>query len=341
MALTMLDNLQAIVQNTLTDSIRMIDIDELHESEDNFFVVDRIEEFADTILGQGGVKDNLIVRPLESGGYEIISGHRRRAAVQLLLDRGENISRLLPCLVQNYSNEDTRLLDLVLMNVSARQLSDAELWHSYELLDKILKEKKSTGERFGRVREKLSELLGVSPAQVGKMQNVASHAIPDVVEAVQNGDLSISTANEIAKMNKAAQETLMRQGATNGIRHKEIRAQNQKPKPVPKVDTCSTNPEPEEDDSEEDAAEVDTYSTFPEEMPEPEGGETAKVDTCSTKTADPLTGFIYDHYYDLEEIFTSYTSMTDSDEEIRLLETLLEFLRCIRESERQRRRLMQ
>ena len=91
MASRMFENLSAIVQNTLTDSIKMIDIDELHESADNFFVVDRIEEFADTILGQGGVKDNLIVRPLETGGYEIISGHRRRAAVRLLLDylRGE------------------------------------------------------------------------------------------------------------------------------------------------------------------------------------------------------------------------------------------------------------
>ena len=320
MALTMHENLQTIVQNTLTDSIKMIDIDELHDAADNYFAIDRIEEFADTILGQGGVKDNLIVRPLETGGYEIISGHRRRAAVQLLLDRGENVSRLLPCLVQNYSDEDTRLLDLVLMNVSARQLSNAELWRSYELLDRILKEKKGSGERFGRVREKLSELLGVSPAQIGKMQNITNHAIPDVVEAVQNGDLSISTANEIAKMDKAAQETLMQQGAPTGIRHKEVRTQNQKPKPVPKVDT---------------------YSTFSEDTPEPAGSETAKVDTCSTKTADPLTGFIYDHYYDLEEIFTSYTSMTDSEEEVRLLETLLEFLRCIRESERQRRRLMQ
>ena len=344
MALTMLENLQTIVQNTLTDSIKMIDIDELHDAADNFFVIDRIEEFADTILGQGGVKDNLIVRPLETGGYEIISGHRRRAAVQLLLDRGENISRLLPCLVQNYTDEDARLLDLVLMNVSARQLTDAELWRSYELLDRILKDKKGSGERFGRVREKLSELLGVSPAQIGKMQNVTNHAIPDVVEAVQNGDLSISTANEIAKMDKAEQEQLVQHGVLSEVRHKEVRAQNQKPKPVPKVDTCSTfredTPEPEEDDSEDDAAEVDTYSTFPEDTPEPEGGETAKVDTCSTKTADPLTGFIYDHYYDLEEIFTSYTSMTDSEEEVRLLETLREFLRCIRESERQRRRLL-
>ncbi|MBQ6211849.1 MAG: ParB N-terminal domain-containing protein, partial [Ruminococcus sp.] len=93
----MFDNLKAVVSNTLTDSIKMIDINELHESADNFFVIERIEEFAQTILGQGGVKDNLIVKPLETGGYEIISGHRRRAAVQYLIDKGENISHSLPC----------------------------------------------------------------------------------------------------------------------------------------------------------------------------------------------------------------------------------------------------
>ena len=35
---TMLANLNAIVGDTLTDSIRMIAVDELHESKDNFFV---------------------------------------------------------------------------------------------------------------------------------------------------------------------------------------------------------------------------------------------------------------------------------------------------------------
>ena len=86
---TMFANLNAIVGNTLTDSIQMIDIDELQESTNNFFALNRIEEFAETILGQGGVKDNLIVCPLGTGKYEIISGHRRKAAVQYLLDNGE------------------------------------------------------------------------------------------------------------------------------------------------------------------------------------------------------------------------------------------------------------
>lgn len=205
---SMFDNLSAIVSNTLTDSIQMIDIDELHESADNFFVVEKIEEFANTILGQGGVKDNLIVRPLDSGGYEIISGHRRRAAVQYLIDHGKNISHFLPCLVQNYDDEEDKMLDLILMNVSARQLSDQEMWKCYETIDKILKERKEKGEYYGRLRDDIAATLGVSSAQVGKMQNVEKNAIESVKEAVASGELSISTANEIAKLDKKEQSKI-------------------------------------------------------------------------------------------------------------------------------------
>lgn len=222
MAKSMFENLNAIVANTLTDSIKMLDIDELHESEDNFFIVNRVEELADTILGQGGVKDNLIVRPLETGGYEIISGHRRRAAVQHLLDRGENVSRYLPCLVQDYSDEDNKVLDIILMNISARRISDSELWKSYEIVDKILKNQKSAGEKFGRIREKLAELLGVSAAQVGKMQNVEKNAIDEVKEAVKNGDLTISTANEIAKLDEETQKKLADSDLSK-VQHKDVK----------------------------------------------------------------------------------------------------------------------
>ena len=314
MASRMFENLNAIVANTLTDSIKMIDIDALHGSKDNFFQVDRIEEFADTILGQGGVKDNLVVRPLESGGYEIISGHRRRAAVRLLLDRGENISRLLPCLVQNYTDEDTKLLDIVLMNVSARQISDAEMWRSYEIVDRILKDKKDKGEKFGRIREKLAEILGVSSAQIGKMQNVKNNAIQPVVDAVQNGEISISTANEIAKLDAAEQEKLVQEDISN-VSHKEVKQKNEtaradKQEKSEKVDTCSTKSEPDPE-----PVKVDTYSTF--------------------------SKFIYEKYYDIEEIIEDCMEMSynEEDEEYGILKELLPMLRQIKEEFREKIRL--
>lgn len=230
---TMLSNLASIAQNTQSDNIRMIDIAQLHESQANYFEMQRIEEFAYTILGQGGVKDNLVVRPLESGGYEIVSGHRRRAAVQYLLDHGENISRLLPCLIQDYADEDAMMLDLILLNVSARQLSDQEMWQSYENLDAILKRKKEAGEKFGRVREKIAEILGVSPSQVGKMQNVDRNAIDPIKDAVASGAISISTANVIAQLNEEEQEELAA-GDLSKVKPREI-----KQAAAPKVDTSS------------------------------------------------------------------------------------------------------
>ncbi|MBP0988506.1 MAG: ParB N-terminal domain-containing protein, partial [Oscillospiraceae bacterium] len=208
MAKTMLSNLAAIAQNTASSNIRMIDIDELHPSPGNFFEVRDIPEFASTILGQGGVKDNLLVTPLESGGYEIISGHRRTAAVRYLLDKGKAISRLLPCLVQNYENGADKQLDLILCNVATRQISDQELWRSYEELDSLLKERKEAGEKFGSIRDYLAGLLHVSAAQVSKMQNVTHNAIEPVKEAVANGEISIHTANEIAKLPEQQQEEL-------------------------------------------------------------------------------------------------------------------------------------
>jgi len=227
---SMFDNLAAIAGDTQNEDIKMIDIEDLHASDDNFFIVEKIEEFAATILGQGGVKDNLIVRPLESGGYEIISGHRRRAAVQYLIDKGENISHYLPCLVQEYANEDEKMLDLILMNVTARQISDPELWKAFEVLDRILKEKKDQGEYYGRVRDDLAKSLGVSSAQVGKMQNVDKNAIKPVKDAVASGDLSISTANEIAKLPEEEQKKLAKKDLTE-IAPKDIKKKEQK-KPV-------------------------------------------------------------------------------------------------------------
>ena len=72
-----------------------------------------LEELAESILLQGGVKENLIVRKRESGGYEVISGHRRKAAVQYLIEKGENISHNLPCLVQKYDNEEDKMLNKI------------------------------------------------------------------------------------------------------------------------------------------------------------------------------------------------------------------------------------
>lgn len=365
MAKMMFKNLNAIVANTLTDSIKMIDIDELHNSDDNFFDINRIEEFAETILGQGGVKDNLVVRPLDDGGYEIISGHRRKAAVQYLLDNGENISRYLPCLVQNYDNNDDKMLDIVLMNVSSRQISDSEMWKSYEIVDRILQNKKSAGEKFGRVRDKLAEYLGVSSSQVKKIQNIDNNAIEPVKNAIVNGELSIHTADKIAKLEKDEQEEFAQSGLNN-LKPKDITKN--------KSQKCGTNTTFSKDDVSEYAETIEetnidsdffendikehndelkkcgTNTTFLKDDMVEYDEETEEINTDddflenNTVKSDKATientlaDFIHEHYFDIESIFTTYISMTDNPDETELLEEFQKLLYQTKENERNKAR---
>ena len=151
--------------------------------------------------------ENLIITPCDSGGYEIISGHRRTAAVRHLLSSGKTISRHLPCLVRNYRDESDKRIDIVMMNISARIISDSEMWKSYEVINDILREKKSAGVKFGQVQKKLAEILGISTGQAAKMQSIDKRA-DEVKEALENGELSINTAEKIAKLDKNEQAKL-------------------------------------------------------------------------------------------------------------------------------------
>lgn len=272
----MFGDLKAIAGDTFKDGVKMIDIDELHSSSDNFFNIERIEEFAETILGQGGVKENLIVTPSQTGGYEIISGHRRTAAVRYLLQKGETVSRFLPCLVQEYSNDDDKKLNLIFMNVSTRKLSDAELYRSFEIVSDILSKKKEAGEKFGKIRETLAGYLGVSSSQIGKLQNIEKYAVPEVKNAIDKGSLSIATANQIARLDEQQQAKLVNTPDLSSVKHKDVKAQ---------VDTCVKSAKSNTKEK------VDTCVTIPDN-----GNRNKKVDTCVT--------FLKEHYQDLLEKIT-------------------------------------
>jgi ParB family chromosome partitioning protein len=227
----------------------MIDIDNLIPSEDNFFAMTNIEEFAETILLQGGIKSNLIVSPLNGeneGKFEIISGHRRTAAIKLLLEKNENVSRFMPCLVVEYLDKDDKLLDITSMNNTQRILSDSERWKSYEITNNILLKKKENGEKFGKLRDSLAKGLGVSTSQISKIQNIDHNAIDEVKEAVKNGEISIHTATEISKLEKDKQQALIAEKKPEKITPKEVKKLQDKPKKekIPS-DTVATVEQPE------------------------------------------------------------------------------------------------
>jgi hypothetical protein len=76
-------------------------------------------------------------------------------------------------------------------------------------MNEILQKKRAQGERFGKIQAKLAEILGVSVGQVSKIQKIDHCAIPKVKEAIASGEVSISIANQIAKLPVVEQSKLI------------------------------------------------------------------------------------------------------------------------------------
>lgn len=112
-----------------TLAVQMIAIDLLQDALWNArksFDPAALEELAATIR-KGGVHTPLLIRPLRTGGdgehYEIIAGHRRKAAALLA---GENE---LPCIVRELTDDEARVIGLVdnaqRVDVPALEVADA------------------------------------------------------------------------------------------------------------------------------------------------------------------------------------------------------------------------
>ena len=82
-----------------TAQIIYLDIDEIETNPENFYGLRNIEELAG-LISVSKLIEPLTVSQQSDGKYKLISGHRRRAAVQKLLDEGIYTERKLPCIVK-------------------------------------------------------------------------------------------------------------------------------------------------------------------------------------------------------------------------------------------------
>lgn len=218
-------DIKAVASDSFVDSISMIDIELIKPSGDNFFSLSDIEILAEDIERQG-LKHNLVVSEDkdQKGTYWLKSGHRRFEAIKFLLQENKLKNKTIPCLVDGIKTKSENMLDLIMLNATTRVMSDSEIIQQYEMLEKTYKELESEGKKYkGRLRERIAKALNVSSAQVGKMEHINRYATPEVKEAVVKGEMSISTANEVANLNKDEQNELIENKPVSKITHKEVK----------------------------------------------------------------------------------------------------------------------
>lgn len=223
-------DIKSAASDSFKDNIRMIEIDRIKTSMDNFYSMSDIEILADDIERQG-LKHNLVVAEdaKNPDTYFIKSGHRRFAAIQHLISENRYGSKFVPCLVDGTKSHSENILDLIMLNATTRVMSDSELFKQYETLKETLERLKNDGIKIkGRLREKVAEMLNVSSAQVGKIENIKHNAVDEVKEAVESGDMSIATADSLAKLPEQEQKELIADNDISEITTRDVKNHKEK-----------------------------------------------------------------------------------------------------------------
>lgn len=251
-------DIQTVNADSYIDSLKMIDIDLIEPNKNNFYEMSEIEALADDIERQG-LMTALVVSEQNGGKYELISGHRRLVALKSLIADGRRRNGKVPCFIKGAKPNTETELDLIMLNATQRKYSDADTMREYEELTRIFKELEAEGKTIkGRIRDRIAEALNVSPAQVGKLDNIKHNAIPDVEQAVKAGDMSISTANEVAKLAPEKQQEIITEKPK--ISHKEVKEIQKQELSAEKI---SSETDEEEDEDEDDEDETGNKSDIP------------------------------------------------------------------------------
>lgn len=224
-----------------TFDVVMIDVEDLMPSKDNFYSTENIEELALSIELAGCIEQNLVVKPEAHGKYEVIAGHRRRLAALKLVSEGKEEYRKVPCRIKKESDEIKDRLALIFTNSTARQLSDWEKVQQAKQLKEILTEYKKAlqeenkdkpkeeREKMGRIRDIVAQMLNTSTTQIGRMEAIDNNLSPEFKQELEKGNIGISTAHELSRLDEEKQQEAYRQYEEKGEMHIKDVKQEQKP----------------------------------------------------------------------------------------------------------------
>ena len=182
-----------------------LSIHNLVPSSNNFYSVENVEELK-TSIEMFGVLQNLTVKPLDNGKYEIISGHRRHKACMKLVAEGKTEFEYIPCGIQTEQDEIKEHILLIMTNSTARELSDWEKMKQAEELRRSFEELKKRESLPGRVRDLVAEALNTSPTKIARLNAIDNNLTPEFKEEFKQGKIGTSAAYELSGMSDEQQK---------------------------------------------------------------------------------------------------------------------------------------
>ena len=152
-----------------------------------------------------GVLTPLVIRPLENGEYEVISGHRRLHAC-----RKAGI-QTVPALVYDI-NRDAAAIALVDSNLHRERILPSEKAFAYKLkMDALSKQGKRTDLTSDQVGPKLTAATLSSEDSASQVKRYIrlTNLIPGILEKVDEGKIALTPAVELSYLREAEQKDLL------------------------------------------------------------------------------------------------------------------------------------
>ena len=193
--------------------VQMIPLEDILPNKENFYALRDLDPLADSIA-MDGLLDPLVVTPSPDaeGQYRLISGHRRRAAIEKLVKDKEHPRedlRLVPCMVRSYKSEAMAQLQLILANSTARVLTSAETMKQAEQMELLLYQLKEEGYQFpGRMRDQVAAACKVSAPKLARLKVIRDNLTPKYMALFEKDKLPEQTAYALARLPSDFQERL-------------------------------------------------------------------------------------------------------------------------------------
>ena len=185
----------------ISDSVTEIDISELHDFKDHPFRVlddEKMEETVESIKKYGVLMPG-IVRPRAEGGYEIISGHRRKHACELA---GKT---KMPVFVKDYADDEATVI-MVDSNIQREDILPSEKAIAYEMKYLALKHQGKKGNHTAL--NEMADSAGESSKTIQRYIWLA-RLIRPLLEAVDNRKISFVCGVDISFIGEKEQEWIL------------------------------------------------------------------------------------------------------------------------------------
>ena len=197
-------------------SVQLIPLEDILDNKANFYRVDRAElkPLADSIAMDGLQQYPLVTpHPDQPGKYLLLSGHRRCAALRLLVEDPENPRedlRQVPCTVRRYGSAAMAELQLILANSTARVLTNAELAKQAERMELLLYQLREEGYEFpGRMRDQVAAACRVSAPKLARLKVIREKLkAPEFLLLFEKNRLAEQAAYTIARLPEEFQRRL-------------------------------------------------------------------------------------------------------------------------------------